>query len=238
MPTRPIRTTEDFNPGHARWCPEHTRLECTAQRRKNRGQCHQLARKGTDKCRTHAGYSGNIHRAQGQARISAWSPVGTGAKMDAGVAVLSVLQMSWLRLAAYSALLQRQVTQSPEEPGNPVTEDEPQASGLIGFRYGAAGKDGSIYVQSEEVRALVALEAAERDRVVRYAKTAHDMGISDRLTSLAERWGDVVAGRIAVMLEALVLTPEQAALVPGLLQKHLGTIDIDASDVIEHESSS
>lgn len=217
------------NPGHAKWCAEHGRLECTKNRSRQRGPCHQAAIKGTDACQTHAGYSREVAKAAGQARISAWSPYGEAqAPISAPMAVLGVLQMSWLRLGTMSELLRRQVALDADQAQDPREYDEPEASGLVGFRYGAAGKDGTVYVQSEEVRALVGLEAAERDRVVKYAKTAHDMGISDRLIGLAERWGDIVAGRIAIMLDALDLSPEQAALVPGLLQAHLGSIDIEA----------
>jgi hypothetical protein len=53
------------------------------------------------------------------------------------------------------------------------------------------------------------------------------MGISDRLTSLAEKWGDLVATRITTMLDALDLSPEQTERVPALLQAHLGSIDMD-----------
>jgi hypothetical protein len=53
---------------------------------------------------------------------------------------------------------------------------------MIGHRYSySGGEHGTgLYATSEEVRALVRLEAEERDRVVRYAKTAHDMGIAER----------------------------------------------------------
>jgi hypothetical protein len=141
--------------------------------------------------------------------------------------VLSVLQMSYLRLGVYADLLRRQVATEGELAGS-TDEDRPDTSGLIGFRYGMGGKDGISYVQSEEVRALVVLEAAERDRVVKYAKVAHDMGISDRLTSMAEQWGDIVAGRVSLMLSALNLTPAQEAMVPELLTLHLGSIDLNA----------
>jgi len=169
-----------------------------------------------------------VAQAKGEAQITAWRALGNGATIDYRMAVLGVLQMTWLRLAAYSELLRRQVVAEGELADDPAESDEPQSSGLIGYRYGAAGKDGIVYVQSEEVRALVALEAQERDRVVKYAKTAHDMGISDRLTSLAERWGDMVAGRMTAILRELDLTPEQSAKVPALLQRHLGSIDVDA----------
>lgn len=200
------------------------RLECTKQRRKGRGLCHSAAVRGTDACKLHGGHKLDVAKAKGEARINAWSPMGAGAHtVDYRMAVLGVLQMTWLRLGAYSQLLQRQAV--PDAEADSV--DELETGGLIGHRFGAAGKDGNIFAQSEEVRALVMLEAQERDRVVRYAKTAHDMGISDRLTSIAERWGDVVATRITLMLDALELTPEQTAMVPTLIQAHLGSIDMD-----------
>jgi hypothetical protein len=222
----PTPIGKDFNPGQARWCEQHTRLECTKNRSKERGTCHAPAIRGTNGCAIHSGIKKAVAVAKGEATITAWSAVGKATKLDAGMAVLGVLQMTWLRLHAYGEILRQQVASEGEKAGE-LTEDEPQSSGLIGFKYGAAGKDGIIYVQSEEVRALVQLEAAERDRVVKYAKTAHDMGISDRLTSLAERWGDVVATRVMMILEGLELTPEQQMRAPILVQAHLGQIDVD-----------
>lgn len=220
------------NPGNARWCEQHRRLECTKLKktnaiRKTREQCHSCAVRGTDVCTTHGGHKRSVLAAKGEARITAWSAIGEATRgVDSSMAVLGMLQMTWLRAAAYGELLRRQVAIEGGETGDPATEDQPGTSGLIGFRYGAAGKDGTIYAQSEDVRALVVLEAQERDRVVKYAKTAHDMGISDRITSLAERWGDLVVGRIMMVLDALALTPEQEAKVPALIQAHLGQIEI------------
>lgn len=214
--------------GGSRWCVEHNRAECTKNRSKGRGICHSMAIKGTAVCRIHGGKKTEMLKAQGEAAITAWKVTGQ-ANIDYRMAVLGVLQMTWLRLATYAELLRRQVAVEGIEPDPDGLEagGEAKTTGLIGYRYGAAGKDGHIYAQSEEARALVALEAAERDRVVKYAKTAHDMGISDRLTSLAERWGDVVAGRISSMLADLDLTPEQTLKVPALIQRHLGTIDVE-----------
>lgn len=233
MHQKPVRIGPENNPGNARWCAKHRRLECTKNRSRGRGPCHGCAVRGTDVCTIHGGHRRDVLKAKGQARITAWSAMGqpaSGQNLDSGMAVLGVLQMTWLRLAAYSELLRQQVTsEAPPEPDRDGfdPESEPQSSGLIGYKYGAAGKDGTIYPVSEEVRALVALEAQERDRVVKYAKTAHDMGISERLTNLAERWGDVVAGRITLILAALELTSEQEAKVPALIQAHLGQIDVD-----------
>lgn len=227
----PTPLNRENNPGNARWCDDHNRLECMKSRSKGRGQCHGPAVRGLDACTTHAGLRTAVAKAKGEAKITAWSATGKGAEnMDYRMAVLGVLQMSWLRLAAYSELLRQQVV---KEGGDPDPDGlqaggEVNGSGLVGYRYGAAGKDGNIFAQSEEIRALVTLESAERDRVVKYAKVAHDMGISDRLTNLAERWGDIVASRITLMFDELDLSPEQNAKVPALLQAHLGSIDMGA----------
>lgn len=208
-------------------------MECNKRRSRGRGPCHGNAVRGTDACTTHAGTTLEVAKAKGEARITAWSAIGQpagGKPVDAGMAVLGMLHMSWLRAAALGELLRQQVTtEAPADPDRDGFDPtgEVQSNGLIGYRYGAAGKDGNIYAVSEEVRALVALEAAERDRVVKYAKTAHDMGISERLTNLAEKWGDVVAGRISLILAGLDLTPEQQALVPDLIRTHLAQIEIN-----------
>jgi len=224
------RLRPHYNPGNARWCMDHGRMECTGNRSRGRGPCHGPAIRGTRNCRIHSGKQSKIAREKGLARITAWDATGQGAQqVDYRMAVLGVLQMTWLRLAAYSDLLRKQVEKEGLAAGpDPHDPTDADASGLIGFRYGAAGKDGNIFAQSEEIRALVLLEGQERDKVVKYAKTAHDMGISDRLTNLAERWGDVVATRISLMLEALELNQEQSAKVPALIQAHLGSIDVDS----------
>lgn len=219
----------DNNPGNARWCTEHDRMECNKHKKRDRSNCHAIAIKGTDACYIHGGNKVAVLKAKGEARITAWSAVGQAAKgIDSGMAVLGMLQMTWLRAAAYGELLRRQAAIEGLVAEDPAEADEPNASGLIGFKYGAAGKDGTVYVQSEAIRALVELEAQERDRVVKFAKTAHDMGISARLTSLAEKWGDLVITRIMLVLESLDLTPEQEVKVPALIQAHLGQIEIGA----------
>jgi hypothetical protein len=228
-PPRGIKISDTAYVGGARHCEEHNRAECTKNRRRGRGVCHGTVVRGTNACRTHGGLRVDVQKARGEANITAWNATAGTATIDYRMAVLGVLQMTWLRLAAYSELLRRQVelegaeTQEALEPDATV-----RPNGLIGYRYGAAGKEGHIYAQSEDVRALVVLESQERDRVVRYAKTAHDMGISDRLTALAERWGDVVATRITDMLGDLNLTPEQMVRVPAAIQRHLGSIDVEA----------
>ena len=233
-----VVVTQEFNPGNARWCETHNRLECTKHRSKGRGDCHALAIRGLNACTMHSGRKKEVARAIGEARISAWNPYGRAEQpISAPMAVLGVLQMTWLRLGFVTKLLQEQVALEGGRADNPNDVDEPNASGLIGYRYGAAGKDGVVYVQSEEVRALATWEAAERDRIVKYAKTAHDMGISERVTQLAERWGDLVADNVSALLVALDLSPEQAVRVPALIQQHLGSIDLEALGAAENKAA-
>jgi hypothetical protein len=223
------RLGPDNNPGGARWCPDHGRLECTKNRSKGRGPCHGAAVRGLDACKIHAGVSTKVARVKGETRISAWSAMGSpanGKGIDSGAAVIGMLQQSWLRANLYSHLLQLQVRQDGTDEAGVDGGGTKGTNGLIGYRYGAAGSDGHIYAVSEEARALVALEAAERDRVVRYAKTAHEMGISDKMIGMAERWGDTVVSRIMIILAGLQLTSDQEAMVPALIQAHLGSIEL------------
>lgn len=237
--------SEQVNPGDARWCEEHRRLECTRRSRpKPDGDqtCHRNAIRGIDHCSKHVGNrSAQVAKMIGEAQITAWSAinrsnggVAAGANLDPGQAVMGMLQMSWLRAAAYGELLRKQVALETAQrraiEGEVVDEDgEPlSADGLIGHKFSAT-TSGQIYATSEEVRALVQLEASERDRIVSYAEKAHKMGISERMTSMAEQWSDVVAGRVVAMLDDLELTPAQQARVPMLVQAHLAAIDISGA---------
>lgn len=237
------KLNQETNPGGARWCEQHNRLECThAARSKADKICHMSVLRGRDHCRTHPGKAGKMKAAlMGEAQITAWSAVTQDGKVKPGVhvepgqAVLAMLQMAWFRAGAYAELLRQQVTKEAakqqaieaavvDEDGAPIGQ-ELGVSGLIGHKLSATNS-GEIYATSEEVRALVQLEASERDRIVAYAEKAHKMGISDRMTSLAEQWGDVTAGRVVAMLDELELTPAQQSKVSMLVQKHLSSIDM------------
>jgi hypothetical protein len=205
-----------------------------------------MAVSGTKVCTSHSGKKIAVVKIEGAARlqahrntqITAWNAVGETPTIDHQQVALATLQMSWLRLAMYSELVRRQVAAEGDiPPPVPETEDTldmddegdllpTKTSGLIGYEYGAAGKEGRIFAKSEQVRALVRLESEERDRVMRYTKQCHDIGISERLTSMAEKWGDIVANRVTKLLIALNLSPEQAALAPELITKYLGVIDL------------
>jgi len=219
--------------GGARWCPEHGRFECKAQRKHGAGDCHAIAIDGTPYCRMHAGVSLEVAKAQGQARITAFSALGATPSIEPGYAVLASLHLSWLRLHLYAGLLEEQVGAERDEPvgsWNGDVDDEGygrgvarQASpagtaGLVGHTF-AADKIAGVFASAEAVRALVTLEAQERDRVVRFAKVAHDMGIAEREVKLAESQGQLLASVVRNILGDLTLTPEQLDLAPGVIQR-------------------
>lgn len=81
------------------------------------------------------------------------------------------------------------------------------ADGLVGHTYSASEVAGGIYPTGERARALVEIEAAERDRVVRYAKTAHEMGIEDARIALAEQAGEDIRIVLDNALRTLGLDP-------------------------------
>lgn len=227
-------------PGGARWCEQHRRWECTKQRTKQRGDCHNIAVSGTAACLNHGGESLEVMKAKGEARITAFSAIGATPGIDPGYAVLASLHMAWMRLHLYARLLEEQVEHDAGAhyhgqhvtPGGSDSQESPEAvAGLIGHTY-AADKQAGIFAASEAQRALVGLESAERDRVVRFAKVAHDMGIAEREVRLAEKQGELLASVIRNVLGDLDLTPLQQERVPDVVGRHLRAVaELEAGGV-------
>lgn len=179
----------------------------------------------------HAGQPIAVVKARGvaNAAMSAFAAHGVP-NIQPGYAVLSMLQMTWLRLHLYGGLLEAQLEAqggtADDVPADlddvdPQQGDGPRTGGLIGHTYAPAKTGDGRIATGEAPRALVVLEAAERDRVVRYAKTAHDMGIAEREVKLAEQQGQLLATVIRNVLGDLDLTPEQQALAPKAIGRHL-----------------
>lgn len=182
----------------------------------------------------HAGVRSDVAKAQGQAVITAFSALGGQPSIEPGMAVLASLHMSWLRVHLYGALLEEQVGEQQDEPiggwgpsgstdhgelrGVARQESPDGVAGLIGHAY-SADKGAGIFASGEAVRALVTLEAQERDRAVRFAKVAHDMGIAEREVRLAESQGQLLATVVRNILGDLALSPEQQQLAPTVIQR-------------------
>jgi hypothetical protein len=193
--------------GGAIWCEAHSRWEC-AKRTKSAPVCHGIAITGVDRCRMHAGESVDVAKAKGEA-VTAWA-AWTGEQVVSPTdAVLGMLQLSWLRAELLGRLLRRQFTEAQASAeggvaggadGGPGGPELGPGRGLVGHTR-AAAKDVGIFVSGEAPRGLTVLENQERDRVVKYAKVAHDMGIAEQQVRIAEQHGAMLAGVIRGSLD-------------------------------------
>lgn len=197
----------------ATWCEDHQRWECSRDRKaaNGGGRCHGIAISGLDRCRMHAGVSAELARAQGAA-ITAWSAMTGEATVSAVDAVTGMLEMSWLRAHLYADLLETQVeaaqeTTAPDGAGGSGRRrgagDVGQGAGLVGHTY-SADREAGIFATGEAVRGLAQLEAQERDRVVKYAKTAHDMGIAEAAIEISRQQAHVLASVIKRITDGLL----------------------------------
>jgi hypothetical protein len=193
--SQPMSHDDRMTRSGARWCDGHDRWECSKQRTKGRGDCHQPAVRGMAACRNHVGKTLDLARTQGEANLLAWSSEAGGGQpaLDPGQVVMDQLRVAVMRADIYGELLRIQI--ADEEVG-----------GLIGPTF-AAGRDGARVETGEQVRALAKLEAEWRDRAVRFAKTAHDMGIAERVIELHQGQAQLVVSAFMAGLGAL----------PGLL---------------------
>lgn len=193
-------------------CEQHNRWECSKKSKRRPGdRCHASAIRGTDACKTHGGQRREVLKAKGEA-LSAWHAVPGRVDVSPAEAVMAMLQMSWARVHLYAGLLKRQLEDA--DPGSPGGVG--QGEGLIGHTRSASPSVG-VYESGEAIRGLALLEAQERDRCVRFAKTAADMGVADREIRLAEAQGALLAGAISRILDALELTPGQRAKIPEIV---------------------
>lgn len=216
--------------GGAVWCDDHQRYECVKDRKRARGggRCHQPAIAGLDRCRMHCGLAVEVAEAQGAA-MDAWNATYGRPAVDPAQAVIGMLNLAVFRANFYASLIEEQVLAAQEardEEDDPYSKGAPpvgEGAGLIGHTY-AADKEYGVYASGEAIRGLVLLEGQERDRVVKYAKTAHDMGIAERHVRVAEQQAQQLAGAIRQILTGLNLSTEQQALVPTLVPTVLRAI--------------
>lgn len=106
------------------------------------------------------------------ASVSMWAAaLAAGKPLSPQAAIVCLLNVSWARWQMYADELRAQV-----EAARGDSPDGYAAAGLVAEK-NLAYKDEKL-PQGEEVRALVQLEGAERDRCARLAKDAMSMGIT------------------------------------------------------------
>lgn len=167
----------------------------------------------------HGGQSGEVLKAKGQA-MTAWSALAGEPTVSSTDAVLGMLQVSWLRAHMLGDLLRQQVEAVQGEDAGGGDPNIGKGAGFIGHTHGASPSIG-VYVTGEAVRGLTQLEAQERERCVKFAKTAHDMGIADAQVRILDDYASQVTGLINRILDGLELTPAQRQLVGVVVPREL-----------------
>lgn len=215
--------------GGAVWCDTHARWECSKKSKRSGSRCHSAALKGLDRCWSHAGEKLEVAQAKGQA-ITAWSALSGEPAVSATQAVLGMLQMSWLRVHLYAGLLNEQVDAAQDQRGLEGAGGGRGAgsvgpgAGLVGHTYSGV-KDIGVFATGEAIRGLAQLESAERDRCVKYAKTAHDMGIAEAQVEIAKQQAAIFAAAFMRTLNRLDLTIEQRAQAAEMMTVELQALE-------------
>lgn len=204
------------DPFGAVWCEVHGRRECSHLSKRSGVRCHAIAIAGMNSCDHHVGKSRAVAKAQGQAML-AWQMARPGAvSVDYRHAVLAALQMTYARLAWYAWLLEQQQAAVEDQASTGEDSGDGLAAsvatgGLVGHTF-APSRDGGGVVTGEAIRGLAVLEAQERDRLVRFAKTAHDMEIDESLVRLEEQKGVLLVAGLRWLEGQLGLSEEQLPL--------------------------
>lgn len=168
----------------------------------------------------HAGRSSAIERAIGEANLAAWTTPPAGADLpalDPGQVVLEQMRRAVMRADLYGEMLRWELEAEAE-------------AGLVGTTY-TAGRDGQRVETGERARGMAVLEAAERDRVVRFAKTAHDMGIAERHVELEQERASLVTAAFRAALGVLELLPADRDLAVRTFLSQLGAGEVVAGEV-------
>lgn len=193
------------DPHGAVWCEVHNRRECSKNSKRSKERCHDFAIRGRDACKTHIGEKTEIAKAKGEANILAWNAQKAAEAgfppIDPGRVVLDQLRIAVMRADLYGEMLRIQIMRADSDGVEQLS-----AEGLIGHTY-AAARDGGAVASGEQVRGLARLEAEWRDRVVRFAKTAHDMGIAERTVELEQAKARIVVEAFKAAVKALGLVP-------------------------------
>jgi len=200
----------------ARWCDIHRRWECASAKKH-----HASALRGLALCRHCAGTTTAVAKAKGEANLLAWSLLSAGHEsagaLDPADVVLRSLRVAAMRAEFYASRLRELVEESV------LAEDA-----LVGPTF-AAGRDGARVETGEAVRALTKLEAEERDRAVRFAKTAHDMGIDTRRLELEQAQASIVVSAVGAALDAVELVGEVRDLFLNTFLAAIGRVEAAGS---------
>lgn len=145
------------------------------------------------------------------AQLEAHRMLGTSIDVDPGEAILALVGEAAGNVAYYRSRL-------------PEVEDA-----VFSKTFHQTGKETG----EAKKNVLVALYDEAMDRLARYAKQAHDMGVNERQIRLAERQGQLVIDVIVALLgdPELGLTSEQQQAGRVAAARHLRAVAVEASVV-------
>jgi hypothetical protein len=111
------------------------------------------------------------------------------------------------------------------EQGESTTTLPARLAVFVGRTF-ALNRNGEPVPVAEAIRALVQLEAEERERCASFAAKAIAAGLAERQVRLAERTGAMMAEVLQAVLgdSQLGLSESQQAAIPGLLRAHLSIV--------------
>lgn len=150
-----------------------------------------------------------------------------GGQLDvtpAQVMLDQVGKSAW-NVAKYEWLVQQLTNSSDAEGGPIVTIDEDGVAQVAPAHLGAgiAGRvDPGNWKAAPHV--IVSMYNDERDRLMRYAKMCRDANVDERLIAVAEQQAGWVTSILDAIFARLVLTPEQEATLPDVIEAALAEL--------------
>ena len=96
---------------------------------------------------------------------------------------------------------------------------------LVGDSY-TTTPDGDVVKTGEYIRALIQLEADERDRCANFSRLALAAGLAERTVRQAERAGELIAQMLTAVMDdsELGFSAAQRAALPNVLRRHLSLV--------------
>lgn len=175
--------------------------------------CGAMGRKGTP-CKRPAGW-GTQHVGDGRCKLHGGN---TATHRTAAVRTMIQTEMLGTTLGAHLAV--------DIHPTEALLELVKMTAGYVRWlnaEVAALGRlEESSYVTGlHEPKVLIRLLGEYTDRLARFSKMALDAGVEERLVSLAEAQGELVASVLVNVLSDLALSPAQQAAAPEVVRRHM-----------------
>jgi hypothetical protein len=184
---------------------------------------HGTPTPGTGRCRLHGGNTPS-HRRRAE-RVEAERAVTTyGLPVD--VDPREALLQEVHRTAGHVAWLAEVVAGLPDDALGWSVAEQTARRIVVGKDEDGDGVEGEVVDTKRRAvpHVLVSIYQTERKHLREVCRDAVSAGVQERVVQLAEQQGMALAGAIRAILGDLNLTPDQLALVPAVVPKHLRAV--------------